>query len=111
MDKRNENLPDKRDENMPDNRSENPIPAENVRICKKCLLRDMADADAYKSVKEYVDKIPGTQKATDAEYARRLKICAECSELLSGTCLVCGCYVEIRAAGKNAACPLKKKKW
>ncbi len=83
----------------------------SVQVCKKCLLRDMADADMYKSVKEYVDKIPVAQKAGDAEYERRLKICAECRELLSGTCLVCGCYVEIRAAGKNAACPLKIKKW
>ena len=38
----------------------------------------------------------------------RLKICSSCERLNSGTCLACGCYVELRAALKKGKCPYKK---
>ena len=35
-------------------------------------------------------------------------ICKECDKLNAGTCLSCGCYVEIRAAMKQSKCPNRK---
>ena len=46
-------------------------------------------------------------KAPDELYAQRLAICEECDRLNQGTCLACGCFVELRAAARKAACPHK----
>ena len=45
---------------------------------------------------------------SDEEYERRLAICKECEKLNEGTCLACGCYVELRAAAKAAHCSHRK---
>ena len=49
-----------------------------------------------------------TEKTDEKDYQKRLSICLSCDNLLSGTCLSCGCYVEIRAAIKRGRCPDKK---
>ncbi len=77
--------------------------------CKLCLIRDMAEkADIYEYVKKTRAMLPESEKATDELYEERLKHCTGCESLLSGTCLKCGCYVEIRAASKAAHCPISK---
>ena len=67
-------------------------------ICKKCLLREMAQADQA-MIKNRVAK---------EEYERRLSICKECEKLNAGTCNACGCYVELRALTAVSHCPHKK---
>ena len=77
--------------------------------CKLCLIRDMAEkADIYEYVKKTRAMLPKSEKAPDELYEERLNICMGCDSLLSGTCLKCGCYVEIRAASKAAHCPVSK---
>lgn len=76
-------------------------------VCKKCLLRDMAEAD-NKMIETYKAAIKAADRATEACYESRLLICKECRYLNQGTCGACGCYVELRAAAKNAACPYQK---
>lgn len=39
---------------------------------------------------------------------RRLEGCKSCDELQNGTCMQCGCYVEIRAARLDMHCPMKQ---
>ncbi|MCR5154694.1 MAG: DUF6171 family protein [Lachnospiraceae bacterium] len=85
--------------------------AENRSLCKRCLLREAGDSAAYTTVKEYMEKLPDSLRVEKSIYEKRLSICKECENLLSGTCLKCGCYVEIRAAAKTGGCPLKKAKW
>ena len=53
------------------------------------------------------------EKADDGVYKARLNVCGECEHLISGTCMKCGCYVELRAAYKKNKCPLAGKgaKW
>ena len=63
-------------------------------ICKKCLLREMAEADAA-MIKKYV-------------YEARLAVCKACDRLNAGTCNACGCYVELRALTGVSHCPHKK---
>ena len=79
--------------------------------CKKCLLYELADKAAYTSVTSYLEALPDEEKADDAEYHRRLDICRECDSLLAAMCRKCGCYVEIRAAGKDAHCPMPAPRW
>ena len=82
---------------------------ESQRFCKKCLLRDI-DPDRYKEeIEGYINALSPSDKAAPKAYAKRLHICDSCEYLLAGTCQACGCYVEIRAAGKRVVCP--KKKW
>ncbi|MBQ6551815.1 MAG: hypothetical protein IJL78_10460 [Lachnospiraceae bacterium] len=80
-----------------------------LRPCYQCLLRDM-DPEAYKKdLAVYIEKIPESAKAGPDLYEKRLKTCTECEKLISGTCMSCGCYVELRAAGKYGRCP--EKRW
>lgn len=67
----------------------------------------MAQAD-QKMIMQYKNAIK-KEDATEGEtYEKRLSICKSCDFLNAGTCLKCGCYVELRAAGKNSHCPAKK---
>ena len=77
------------------------------RICKKCLLRDMENADR-EMIKKYKDAIRQEDQADEDEYEKRLAVCTKCEKLNAGTCLSCGCYVELRAASRIAHCPNKK---
>lgn len=78
-------------------------------FCLRCLLRDCGREDTLKSIKEHIKKIADRDKAGDAEYKRRVALCAECESLSEGTCLKCGCYPEFKAAFIKQSCP--EKKW
>lgn len=77
-------------------------------ICKKCLLREIAEADRA-MIEKYKMAIKAGDRADEACYEERLALCKACDMLNAGTCLVCGCYVELRAAAAISACP--RKKW
>lgn len=76
-------------------------------ICKRCLLREMAEADA-KKIAVYREAIKKRDRVPEAEYEARLAVCKTCDFLNAGTCGACGCYVELRAAAKAGRCPYKK---
>lgn len=80
---------------------------EAKRICKKCLLQDMGKEE-YAKISSYIDALGEEARVDSKVEERRLGICKECENLLDGTCLKCGCYVEIRAAMKMGRCPQKK---
>lgn len=78
------------------------------RICKQCLLRDLAEED-QKDLKKYLAAIKEADRAPEALYEERLSVCRSCEKLHEATCDACGCYVEFRAYMKQSHCP--KKKW
>ena len=78
-----------------------------AQICKKCLLREMAEAD-QKMIQKYKTAIKEADRINPEGYEERLLICKNCELLNAGTCLACGCYVELRAAAKVGSCPHKK---
>jgi hypothetical protein len=84
---------------------------ETKKICYKCLLEDLDEIKIYNTVKEMIDSVPEKERTPEEEYRRRLSICRECDSLISGTCVKCGCYVELRAAGRTRICPDVKNKW
>lgn len=79
----------------------------NTRICKKCLLREMAEEDA-RQIQRYKEAIKESDRVDAVIYEERLALCKACDFLNTGTCGACGCYVELRALAKNGRCPHKK---
>ncbi len=80
--------------------------------CRRCLLREMAGENSYyESVKFYRETLPTKKRTPDDIYEIRLQTCKACASLESGTCMQCGCYVEMRAARLDMHCPCKEAKW
>ena len=83
-----------------------------MTVCKKCLLLEAGEEKSFIGVKDYIDTIDNSLKVNDDLYLKRLSFCKECDNLISGMCLKCGCYVEIRAALKDKTCPnYDNRKW
>lgn len=82
---------------------------ENRKICKRCLLREAGEQGEYEQVKAAVSRLSEKEKAPPEAYAERLVVCESCEHLIKGTCMKCGCYVELRAALTKGSCP--KKRW
>ena len=82
------------------------------RLCRKCLLRDLPDeAGLAETIRELIALLPEEQRA-DAETVRgRLDACRVCDALHRGTCGLCGCYVELRAAKNWTHCPRVPARW
>lgn len=81
---------------------------ETKKQCYKCLLREL-DEEAYmKQLHRYIELLDRDVKTAKEVYENRLSVCKQCDYLEAGTCLACGCYVELRAAVKKNRCPYKK---
>ena len=76
--------------------------------CKRCLLREAFPADYEKYVSGLLLKIPAGAKAPETLYRQRLSLCSSCDQLQTGTCMGCGCLVELRAAYAREKCPFRK---
>jgi len=76
--------------------------------CLKCLLKEMDEAAYMEKLHRYIEMMDSKSRTADDKYEERLSICKQCDYLEAGTCLACGCYVELRAATKISACPYKK---
>ncbi len=84
---------------------------ENLRRCKKCLLRDIDKNEYFESLKQAVEAIDPGERTPKDEYESRLSACKECDRLSEGMCTVCGCFVEYRAAKRSQRCPDIHGKW
>lgn len=67
--------------------------------------------DYYESVKFYRETLPGKKRTPDDLYETRVQACRSCPSLDSGTCMQCGCFVEMRAARIDMHCPAGEPKW
>lgn len=82
---------------------------DNLRLCKKCLIRDMADQNKiFQTLRDYIENLDIDIRAGEELYEERLSLCRECDMLFQGMCRKCGCYVELRAAVKANGCPGKR---
>ncbi len=80
--------------------------------CKKCLLLEAGERVTYSEIMDYVATLDKHDLADESLFKRRISFCRECENLLSGMCLKCGCYVEVRARLKKADCPnYNNRKW
>lgn len=78
------------------------------RICKRCLLRELSEQEYREKLEKYIIGLDDEVRAKEQLYEKRLLLCKECEKLSAGTCLTCGCYVELRAAVAGSRCPLEK---
>ena len=81
---------------------------QSQKLCRRCLFKDMSEEEFREMIGKHIDFLSTEDKTPDQLYNERLEICRECEKLNAGTCISCGCYVEIRAAMKKAKCPNKK---
>lgn len=77
----------------------------------RCLLYEAGEKQLAENIREYIGTLGEDIKAEKELYQKRLSICGKCPQLLDGTCLKCGCYVEMRAAVKRNRCPSENKYW
>ena len=77
----------------------------------RCLLRDAGEAEMAAVIAEYVASLDESIRIPEDVYRERLTICQSCDQLLNGTCRLCGCYVETRAAKRNQGCPMVPARW
>jgi len=83
-----------------------------MKECKRCLLRESAEADTFELIRGKLDLLKPEEKADDELYRSRLEACKTCDHLISGICMKCGCYVEFRAAYRRMKCPnVSDRKW
>ena len=76
--------------------------------CRKCLLREAFPEDYEKYVGNLLAKIPSGTRTPEGIYQQRLLNCRACDQLNNGTCMGCGCLVELRAAYRNEKCPFRR---
>ncbi len=85
---------------------------ERRRPCLHCLIADLPDEKALAEIiRERIAQLPPEEKVTEEERQQRLNLCRLCRHLNHGTCALCGCYVEIRAARKAMSCPDVPGEW
>ena len=76
--------------------------------CRRCLLKEAFPADYEKYVLSLLSRIPASARTGEGDYEARLSRCKACDQLANGTCMGCGCLVELKAAYKKETCPWKK---
>ena len=79
-----------------------------TKICTRCLLKDFSREKYEAIVTNGLSSLPKEDLTDNEETARRLDLCTRCEKLNQGTCLACGCFVELRAALKKGRCPYSK---
>ena len=85
---------------------------EKKAFCRRCLLADMPDEAALaKNIRELIELLPEEKRASSEASAQRLATCRNCDHLQNGMCVLCGCYVELRAAKRMMKCPRVPGKW
>ena len=83
-----------------------------IENCKRCLLLESGKSKSFESIKEYISTISPELKVSSEIYQNRLEECRKCDNLISGMCLKCGCYTEVRAVFKDKKCPdYDNRKW
>ena len=80
--------------------------------CRRCLLGDLPGSEALAALlREHLDALPSKRRASPAVTNARLAECRRCAHLSEGTCGLCGCYVEYRAALRSRRCPGVPPRW
>ena len=83
-----------------------------MKECRRCLLNLEAERSVIDAINEKIKRLSDDERTDGELYEKRLELCKGCDHLISGVCMKCGCYVELRAAFKSQGCPnVKDRKW
>lgn len=81
-------------------------------FCPRCLLEEVPGAEALADLtRQWIAALPEERRADAATLRARLVACHGCDYLAAGTCGLCGCYVEYRAAQAHKHCPNVPGRW
>lgn len=83
----------------------------NRKPCMRCLLLEGSQTEELEKVRRLIALMPEDEKVSQTVYKSRLAACQACDALADGQCRKCGCYVELRAAQKDARCPGEQHRW
>ena len=70
-----------------------------------------SEKELHEIIRDRISAMPEEQRADGETVDARLAICKACDHLMSGTCALCGCYVELRAAKRGQRCPDVPSQW
>ncbi len=88
------------------------VSSQRDRPCPRCLLGETPGAEALAALnRQWIDALPGERRTEEGAYQARLAACRACEHLAAGTCGLCGCYVEYRAAQRERHCPDVPGRW
>lgn len=80
--------------------------------CPRCLSAQVPGGEALSALlRQWIGAIPEERRADEAVRRARLAACRACAHLNAGTCALCGCYVEYRAAHAAQRCPDAPGRW
>lgn len=80
-------------------------------VCPRCVAPGAGSEALTQTLRELVEALPEDRRADEAVRLARLSACRACEWLAEGTCVLCGCYVEYRAAQKHRRCPKRDPAW
>ena len=80
-------------------------------FCRRCMFEEIDPDGIYREITDMIAALPEEKRTDEKEYRRRLDICGGCEYLGEGTCGVCGCFVELRAAKSEMRCPHESNRW
>lgn len=78
-------------------------------LCRRCLEKDVNAQELRAYLDSYVRELPEDIRADADTYRARLTLCEGCPRRVGFTCVMCGCYVQTRAAKRVQRCP--EKRW
>ena len=78
------------------------------RQCRRCLLMEAFPEDYARYVESLLGRMRPAERVPGDEYQKRLAVCRACEQLDRGTCMGCGCLVELRAARRGEHCPFRR---
>ncbi len=81
-----------------------------TKICKRCHL-EAEERKARAGLSAYVARMEADIRAEEQLYSRRLALCRSCEKQVNDLCMVCGCFIEVRAAVKEQYCPMPERRW
>ena len=80
--------------------------------CPRCLSARIPGQEALAALlRQWIGAIPEERRAGEDVQRARLAACRACAHLNAGTCALCGCYVEYRAAHAAQRCPDAPGRW
>lgn len=78
--------------------------------CLRCLMQDFDEETYVTKLLRVIRMMKPSERAAEEVTRQRLDTCLACDKLERGTCMACGCYVELRASMRGGRCPYRKWK-
>ena len=77
--------------------------------CRACEYTSEIHKATVENELKRLSGLKGLRLCPEEKYGERLTVCSECPHLdINNVCMMCGCYVQIRAFTLDGRCPMKR---